>query len=158
MLCLVFSYYYYQVILCLCLTDCQAVSYNRNVAIQTPTLSIHTTVILSISACYGQSADHLKGNQTKKSRITGPVHRMEQSTHTQQLLTLFVILFVQNPCFKSCQNITIGAAILCPAVCICDMNKAEMCGKMIKYIMNQPFSALRWYGENHHGCTMWSSN
>ena len=38
---------------------------------------------------------------------------------------------------------TMSAAILCPAVCTSDViNKAGMCGKCIKYVTSQRFSAF----------------
>ena len=37
------------------------------------------------------------------------------------------------------------SAILYPAVCVSDvLTKASRCGKGVKYVRSQPFSALRW--------------
>ena len=56
----------------------------------------------------------------------------------------FPVLFVKKSTFEICKkNMDMSAAILCPAVCISDVtNGASMCGKWIKHIMGQPFSAL----------------
>ena len=39
---------------------------------------------------------------------------------------------------NSCENMTMSAAILFPAVCDSDVSKAGMYGKSIKYIVDQP--------------------
>ena len=45
----------------------------------------------------------------------------------------------QQLVFESCENISMAAAILCPAVCVSDlMNKARMSGKSIKFDLSQP--------------------
>ena len=46
-------------------------------------------------------------------------------------------------------KMAMNAAILCLAVCICDVvNMASMCSRSVSYIMKQPFSALRLQREN----------
>ena len=41
-------------------------------------------------------------------------------------------------------KMAMNTAILCLAVCICDvMNMASMCSRSVSDIMSQPFSALR---------------
>ena len=47
--------------------------------------------------------------------------------------------------FKNRENTIVSAAILYSAVSISDIrNKARMCGKTLKYVTSQLFSALRW--------------
>ena len=35
----------------------------------------------------------------------------------------------------------VNAAILCLAVCVCDLNKAGLCGSSAQYVVSQPFSS-----------------
>ena len=54
---------------------------------------------------------------------------------TQQFFTCFLILVLKSWHFQSCDNMTMHAAILCPAVCVRDItNKASMYGKSIVHI------------------------
>ena len=91
----------------------------------------------------------LKENWSKDaSRALPP--RKKNKTDMQQLGgrgggTKIFFFLCEKFMFESCKNMTTNAAVLCPAVLISDvMNKAGLCGKSIKYIMSQPFSALHW--------------
>ena len=62
----------------------------------------------------------------------------------QEFFTLFLVLSVKRSTFQSRENTTVSNDIFGPAFCITDvMNKAGICGKSIKYVTSQSFSALR---------------
>ena len=78
-------------------------------------------------------------------------------TYSQQLFTWFLILFVK--CFK----VTKTWSWMLPfcaqeSVSLSVTNKVCMCGKMIKSVRSQSFSALQWQRVNQHGCTLRNSN
>ena len=44
---------------------------------------------------------------------------------------------------ESCENMAVSTVILCLAVCVFDvMNNVCMCGKIVGYVISQPFSAV----------------
>ena len=54
------------------------------------------------------------------------------------------MLVVKNLCLKVMKT-TLSAAIVCSVVCIGDViSNAGIGGKVIIYVMSQPFSALLW--------------
>ena len=53
----------------------------------------------------------------------------------------------------------VSTVILCLAICISDaIIMISMNGRMIKYIMSQPFSALHCERVNQYGCALRSSD
>ena len=55
--------------------------------------------------------------------------------------------------FEERDNTAVNAAILCPAVCVCDViSRARICGVSIKYVM------LQRSGVNRHRCAKSSSD
>ena len=53
--------------------------------------------------------------------------------------------------FESHRNTAMGAAILCPAVCVSNItSSAGMCGRSLKYVVRHPFSALCRCRVNQH--------
>ena len=56
------------------------------------------------------------------------------------------------------QKHSCSAAILCSAVCICDMNKVNISGRSIMFIMSLPFSTPPWERADQYGRTWRSSN
>ena len=72
--------------------------------------------------------------------MASPVDRAGiENTHR----TVFQLIYgpvCQTFLFESLGDTAMGAAILCPAVCVGDiLNKASMCGKTIEYVMWQDY-------------------
>lgn len=56
--------------------------------------------------------------------------------------------------FESCKNMSVKAALLCLAACVCDtMSMAGQCVTSVDYILSQPFSALCSWRGNRNGWT-----
>ena len=80
---------------------------------------------------------------TKWSSITCLIGKYggEKPQHSQQVFSYGV--FCEKPTFESHKNMSTSAPVLAVAACISDvMSKVGLSGQCIKYIMNQPFSAL----------------
>jgi len=95
----------------------------------------------------------LKGNRAEVRNTRDPVDRNGIATFTHSSLSLE---------FSSClfkYHETVKAAVLCSAVCICDvLITAGVCGQNIKCVTSPPLSLLHWKRVNQHSGALRKSN